>query len=77
MYTLSIYPKSMKKIIGPIWYSVPPTQPTPSNKTFTSFQKGLFTLVFLKPREPFPTPIKWKIYPLGVYDRRLPPRYKI
>ena len=57
----------MKKIKGPIWYSVhPPTpQPTPSNKTFSSFQKGLFTLVFLKPREPFPIPIKWKEYSIG------------
>jgi len=44
-------------------------------KTFSSFQKGMFTLVFLKTREPFPTPKKWKEYsigPLGFCDR-LPP----
>ena len=42
-----------------------PPHPTPSNKTFSSFQKGRFTLVFLKPREPFPIPIKWKEYSIG------------
>ena len=26
----------------------------PGDKTFSRFQKGLFTFVFLKPREPFP-----------------------
>ena len=61
----------MKKIKGPIWYSV-----HPSNKTFSSFQKGLFTLVFLKPPEPFPIPIKHKlktIGPLRSLRSRLPP----
>ena len=55
----------MKKIKGPIWYPVHPPHPTPSNKKISSFQKGLFTLVFLKPREPFPIPIKWKEYSIG------------
>ena len=39
-----------------------PSHPTPSNKTFSSLQKGLFKFVFLKPREPFHIPIKWKGY---------------
>ena len=35
------------------------------DKTFSRFQKGLFTFLFLKPPEPFPTPIKWKEYSIG------------
>ena len=48
MYTVTIYPKSMKKIIGPIWHLVlRRTQPTPSNKPIFKFSKrpvyiGLF-----------------------------------
>ena len=59
----------MNKIKGPIWYTVPLVQPVqpvptvppvPSNNTFSSFQKGRFTQVFLKPPAPFSTPIKPK-----------------
>ena len=45
------------------------------DKTFSSFKKGLITLLFLKPPEPFPTLIKWIEYsigPLGSCYRRLP-----
>ena len=65
-----MYPQIMKKIKGPIWYPVHPSPPhptqlTPSNKTSSSFQKGLFTFVFLKPPEPFPLPIKHKLKTIG------------
>ena len=35
------------------------------DKTFSSFQKGRFTLVFLKPQTPFTTPIKPKLKTIG------------
>ena len=58
----------MKKIKGPKTqpsHPTPPHVPTPSNKTFSSFQKGRFTLVFLKPQTPFTTPIKPKLKTIG------------
>ena len=46
------------------------------DKTFPRYQKGRFTLVFLKPREPFPIVIKWKEYSIGPLSR-LPPGDKM
>ena len=65
-YILTKYEEKWRTHLIPRPPTHPPTNPpTPSNKTFSSFQKGLFTLVFLKPREPFPIPIKWKEYSIG------------
>ena len=57
----------MKKIKGPKTQPSNPTppHPIPSNKTFSSFQKGRFTLVFFKPQTPFTTPIKPKLKTIG------------
>ena len=63
LYTHKVWRK-LKDPFGTPSHPTPP-HPTPSNKTFSSFQKGLFTMVFFKPREPFPIPIKWKEYSIG------------
>ena len=44
----------------------PPTNPpTPSNKTFSRFQKGGLPMRILKPPVPLPTPIKCKVKTIG------------
>ena len=55
----------IEKIKDTFDYRPTPPHPIPSNKTFLSFQKGRFTLVFLKPQTPFTTPIKPKLKTIG------------
>ena len=50
---------------GPSHPSVQPVQPVPSNKTFSTFQKGGLPAQNLKPPVPLPTPIKCKVKTIG------------